>query len=91
MSKSDNNDQKSEPESESASRSGKSARRRRRLIKGTIAAGVTVAVAEKWITPKIRSVMLPAHAQTSGYDVGSQEDDDTFLVDSRVDDDPKIG
>jgi hypothetical protein len=35
--------------------------------------------------------MLPAHAQTSGYDVGSQEDDDTFLVDSRVDDDPKIG
>lgn len=86
MSKSDNNGQKSE----SASQPDKSARRRRQLIKGTIAAGVTVAVAEKWVAPYIRSVTLPAHAQTSEYTISSQEDD-TFLVDSRADDDSEIG
>ena len=64
--------------------------KRRRIIKGTLAAGAAF-TADKWSKPVVKHVTLPAHAGVSPYvsDIQDNQESDTFVVETSPDRDDK--
>jgi hypothetical protein len=74
MKKDDDKTKKPVPAKESGATS--SDEKRRRLLKGTVATGAII-TADKWTKPVVDQVILPAHAQSSPYEMDTSLDSDS--------------
>lgn len=59
-------------------------KKRRDIVKGTVASGAVVA-SGAWVEPVITSAILPAHARATGYSLYEPKSE-TFIVESESDD-----